>query len=181
MHLDWFHINIVRLKPQNGGKGSGELCHFQKSLWTSTMILARMKHKRKYTMLNYFWLHSNKGTGIIYDHKKKKVAWFSNKCVYAPKHRKLVDFVLTQDMFCLLLSHGQSPHRDRIDSHQPSDFPEAPGLPGCVVQHHPPSATRVAFLYHQKYLRKVLVWRHPLKNSVRFYGLPIIHLYWRRH
>lgn len=30
MHLSYFYINIVHLKPHNGGKGSGEPCHFQK-------------------------------------------------------------------------------------------------------------------------------------------------------
>lgn len=73
----------------------------------------------------------------VCNHKKSSLVF--HKCVYVLKHRKLGDFVLTLHMFSLLLSHGQSPRADGIDSHQPSDFPKALGLLGCAIQHHPPT------------------------------------------
>lgn len=147
------------------------------------LILENEKQKEIHHVVLFFAAQSQRNCNqMSATIKKKKVACFSNKCVYLLKHRKLGDFVPTQLVFSLLLSPWSvtTCRWDWVSSAK--WFPWATWASGIRSPASSPlSATHEEFLYHQQYLRIVFVWRHSLKYSVRFYGLPIVHIYWGRH
>lgn len=136
----------------------------------SMLILARMKHKRKYGNIPFIIIFCctvmKEMESNVRNHKKifKKQLGFQQVCL-CTKTQNCETLYLRTYSFS---PRGQSPCADRTDSHQPSDFPEAPGLLGCVVQHRSPTCgISVSPLVFENSVC-LFVWRHPLKNSARF-------------